>query len=282
MHGEEADAGGGANEHAPRRNRARHAGAMLIRLVLGRGGIEIGRNRAGEIGMGCIDAGIDHRQQYAVPGRKPVGGEEIELGRHVLIDVGRRLRILRQCIEIIGLGARHLPLAGHPADHRRDRAAAVEAPAMHGAAGEAEALGFKARHIVARRNRIEVRGRHARGNVENDLVRQVACLRVGRLVKAAAQARPRLARRSGRCADGLGTGIIRGTDRQGSGKDRPEERRRKASSDKGWQVGSAGRNAGQDEDPHAQVPPVNGCVGFIKLSHKCRAIVRHVRQPLIR
>jgi hypothetical protein len=72
---------------------------------------------------------------------------------------------------------------------------------------------------VACRDGIEVRGRHVRGDVEDDLVRQIAHFPFGRLVEAAAQARLRLAGRSGRRADGLGTGIVGGTDRQGSGKD---------------------------------------------------------------
>jgi hypothetical protein len=74
---------------------------MRIRLVLRRRGIEIGRNRAGEIGVRSVDSGIDHRHQNAVPGRQPMGGEEIELGRRVLVGVSDRRRVLRRGIEIV-------------------------------------------------------------------------------------------------------------------------------------------------------------------------------------
>ena len=175
-HREQADAGSGPQHVAPRGDRAGHAGAVRMRpLVVGRG-IETGGDRAGEIGMRSIDLGIDHRDQDAVALCQAMRLGQIELLRRILIAVQRCRLFLRQRIEIIRLHTRDQTLGADIADHVLHRTAAIEAPAMQSAPGEAECRGLHARHGVTRRNRFERLLRRGRRHVENDFGRKEARL----------------------------------------------------------------------------------------------------------
>ena len=85
---QEPDARRGAQHRAARRDRAGHAGAVRMRRASSAGRRNSADDRAGEIGMRGIDAGIDHRDQHAVAGREPMRLGEIELLRRILVAVG--------------------------------------------------------------------------------------------------------------------------------------------------------------------------------------------------
>ena len=119
-----------------------------MRFLVSLQGIEIRCDRPGEVRVGVIDPGIDHRDKYPAAGRQAVGLDELDLLRRVLIRIPRRGRILRQRVEIVRLRPRDRPFADQPANHRCDRGGAAKTPSMQGAPGQANADGFDARHRV--------------------------------------------------------------------------------------------------------------------------------------
>ena len=106
-----------AEQLAVGHDRARHPGAVLVRLVRRRDGVELAGDRAGEIGMGGIDLGIDHGDQHVGPGSDTMGFGKPQLGDHILgggigpsarlgaaAAARRRGGILLQAVNVIRLG----------------------------------------------------------------------------------------------------------------------------------------------------------------------------------
>ncbi len=179
-----------AQHGAVGRDRARHAGAVRMRTLGIGGGLEAGGDRAGDVGMGGVDLGIDHRDQHAIAARQLVCRREVELLRRILIVVDGLLLVLRQLIDVVGLNAGDDPVGrADVADHVLDRGAAIDVPAVQRAAGKADADGLLPRHGVVGGNLLKDLLGHVRGNVEDHLGRHEAGLANRRQVAAGPQLR---------------------------------------------------------------------------------------------
>jgi hypothetical protein len=176
-------------------NRAGHGGAVKMRLVRAEH-VEARRDRAGEIRMRHIDAGVDHRHEHALAGGQAVGIGQMQLGDHVLGRIALRgWRLARRGlallpVEVIRLRAGNARLAGERLDHRRYRAAVVDAPALDAAADQAQGMDVEAGETELPGDGVELLGGHARGNIQQDLVRDVAGFAGRRREESAAARRP--------------------------------------------------------------------------------------------
>ena len=82
-------------------DRANHAGAVKVRLLLLADRVVLLDEGAGEIGMVHVDRGIDHRDQHAAAGRHLVHLTELQLADDVLlrcpfVAAPRQIRIVRR------------------------------------------------------------------------------------------------------------------------------------------------------------------------------------------
>ena len=84
MRGEHMHRGRSADELAMRRDHARDAGAVRMRLVGRAGRIERRRDDARKIGMGRIDRGVDHRDQHMLALGERMRLRQVQLGERIL------------------------------------------------------------------------------------------------------------------------------------------------------------------------------------------------------
>ena len=94
--------------------------------------------------------------------------------RRILVGIHLRELVLRQREQVVRLRARDLRFTRNASDHVGDAAAAVDPPAEQPAPGETEGPRLHAGHRMATGNRIELRLRHARRDVEDHLIGHVA------------------------------------------------------------------------------------------------------------
>ena len=87
MHGKEARGRRGAEQALARADRARHAGAVRVRLVRRAHRVVALRHRSLEIGVGGVDLRIDHRDRHVGAFDHAVHVGEAELLQDVLRGV---------------------------------------------------------------------------------------------------------------------------------------------------------------------------------------------------
>ena len=171
----DARAGRHAEQLLMRHDRAGHAGAVRMRVVVDRRSRRTVGDGAGEIGMRAVDLGVDHADRDVVARDDAMGREQPQLLRHVLAGIAllrrRRLHLgLRQRVSIVGLRGGDDLVLGERADHGRNRLLAGVAHPEGGVAALREALRGEHGQIVLLENRLQRRLRDVARQLQHHLV----------------------------------------------------------------------------------------------------------------
>ena len=169
-----------------RHDRAGHAGAVRMRVVVDAGGVVAVGDGAGEIGMRAVDLGIDHRDRDVVARGDAVRVGEPQLLGHVLAGIALLRRSPTappasvQRVDVVGLRGGDDLVRGERLDHGGDRSGC-----WRGASGRRRCRrpAGTARPSTVRlcclRMASSIRLRHVAGHLQHDLVGDEAGL-VGR------------------------------------------------------------------------------------------------------
>ena len=182
MHGEQARGRRGAQNFLARGDRARHAGAVGVRLFrCAAHRAEALRHHADEVGMGDVDFRIDHRDRDIGAPDHAVNVQHLELLQDVLRGVAllagiapRRRRLvggrLLQGVDVVRLHDRGHPDIRHRLDRRRRGPAVGDAQAHHDRSRVGEVLRLDDRQSEPATGGLQPFGSDVAGDLHHHLV----------------------------------------------------------------------------------------------------------------